>query len=359
MTIPATMSGVQLVAHGGPEALVWNDAIPTPMPGRGEVLTRVLAAGVNNTDINTRVGWYNRDVTGATEEGGAAEDAGGWSGALNFPLIQGGDLCGEVIALGEGVTGFAIGDRVTCAINQPIPTAEAPTRFMALGSEYDGAFAEYCRVPADQLFNVSTSPLSNFEIAAMPCAYGTAFNLIHRSGIREDEQVLITGASGGVGLAAVQLARHRGAEVTAITSPTKADTVMEAGAARVMARGDTPEAEAFDVVIDIVGGPAFGSLLNALKPGGRYAVSGAIAGPVVEADLRVIYLKDITIFGCTYTPREVFAELVGIINAGAIRPVIAATYPLKEIAVAQAAFLEKSAAGKIVLIPGASRGPSE
>lgn len=353
MTIPPTMSGVQLVAHGGPEALVWNDTIPTPMPGPGEVLTRVLAAGVNNTDINTRIGWYNADVTDATTEGGAAEEAGGWSGALPFPLIQGGDLCGEVVAVGANVSGIAPGMRVTCALNQAIPTSDAPTRFQALGSELDGAFAEYCRVPADQVFDVSASPLSDVEIAAMPCAYGTAINLVSRSGVSGGERVLITGASGGVGLAAVQLAVHRGAKVTAVTSPAKADAVRAAGAIAVIGREDAPAGDAYDVVIDVVGGPAFPGLLSALKPGGRYAVSGAIAGPIVEADLRVIYLKDITIFGCTFTPKAVFAELVEIIRSGAIRPVIAATYPLRDIAAAQAAFMQKSTAGKIVLIPGA------
>ncbi|MEL7465141.1 MAG: zinc-binding dehydrogenase [Pseudomonadota bacterium] len=351
MTIPPTMSGVQLVAHGGPEALVWNDAIPTPMPGPGEVLARVLAAGVNNTDVNTRIGWYNADVTGATDEGGA-DEAGGWSGALNFPLIQGGDLCGEVVAVGDGVDLIDLGARVTCPLNQAIPTDDAPTRFQALGSELDGAFAEYCRIPADQVFTVDGSPLSDVEIAAMPCAYGTAINLVTRSGVKAGERVLVTGASGGVGLAAVQLSAYRGADVTAVTSPGKAETVRKAGAKEVIGRDDAPDPGAFDAVIDIVGGRAFGGLLNALKPGGRYAVSGAIAGPIVEADLRVVYLNDITIFGCTYTPKEVFADLVEIIRTGAIRPVIAATYPLRDIAAAQAEFMQKSAAGKIVLIPG-------
>jgi alcohol dehydrogenase len=93
------MKGVQLIGHGGPDKLVWNDSLPTPRPGPGEVLVRVLAAGVNNTDINTRIGWYSRDVTGGTAEvdPDAGVEAGGWAGALRFPLIQGGDLCGEVV----------------------------------------------------------------------------------------------------------------------------------------------------------------------------------------------------------------------------------------------------------------------
>ena len=215
--IPAVMEGVQLVGHGGPDKLVWNDAIPVPQPGSGQVLVKVLAAGVNNTDINTRVGWYSSDVTGATEDVGVeGVEAGGWSGALHFPRIQGGDLCGRVVAVGDGVEGFGIGARVTCAINQPIPTPDNPLAFQALGSEMDGAFAEYCLVDADQLYDVTASPLSDVEVAAMPCAFGTAWNLVSRSGVKKGDRVYVTGASGGVGLAAVQLGVLLGAEVTAV-----------------------------------------------------------------------------------------------------------------------------------------------
>ena len=168
MSVPSTMKGVQLTGHGGPEKLVWNDAIPTPQPGPGEALVRVLAAGVNNTDINTRIGWYAKEVTESTDTVNPDDEieAGGWSGALSFPLIQGGDLCGEVVALGDGVTNVAPGMRVTCPTNQPNPTESAPTRFLAIGSEFDGAFAQFCLVPAVQLHDVSASPLEDVEIAA-------------------------------------------------------------------------------------------------------------------------------------------------------------------------------------------------
>ncbi|MEM7177364.1 MAG: alcohol dehydrogenase family protein [Pseudomonadota bacterium] len=351
-SLPATMSGVQLTGHGGPEKLVWNSQIPMPRPGPGEVLVRVLAAGVNNTDINTRVGWYAKEVREATDTAGAGNvEAGGWGGALEFPRIQGGDLCGRVVALGEDAMGFEIGQRVTCAINQPMPGPENPVGFVALGSEFDGAFAEFCKVPADQLFDVSGSPLSDIEIAAIPCAFGTAENLVVRSGIRATDHVLITGASGGVGMAAVQLAKLRGAHVTAQASGPKQAAVRAAGADRVLDRGETPAPGSLSVVIDIVGGPGWGGLIEALSPGGRYATSGAIAGPIVEADLRTIYLNDITIFGCTYQPREVFLGLVDLVNSGRIRPLISQTYPLAEIARAQADFAEKLYPGKLVLIP--------
>ena len=353
MPIPEVMQGVQLVGHGGSEKLVWNPAIPVPVPGPGEALVRVLAAGVNNTDINTRLGWYAREVTGATDSvgGEAGIEAGGWAGALRFPLIQGGDLCGEVVALGPGTPGPAPGTRVTCPINQPMPTDDAPMRFVALGSEYDGAFAQFCRLPADQLFDVSSAPLSDVEIAAIPCAHGTAFNLLTRAGVAPGEDVLITGASGGVGLAAVALARLLGSRVTAVASPAKQAVVRDEGAQAVLDRGAPPPPRSFDAVIDVVGGPGFQGLLDALKPGGRYAVSGAIAGPVVEADLRVIYLSDLTLFGCTFTPRGVFARLIEMVNAGRVRPRVSRTYPLAEIARAQADFAAKAHPGKLVLIP--------
>lgn len=343
---------MQLTGHGGPEMLVWNEAIKTPVPGPDDVLVRVLAAGVNNTDINTRVGWYSKDVSGATgEASGDGVKSGGWSGALEFPLIQGSDLCGEVVAVGAGVSGFSVGMRVTCPTNQSIATAAEPTRFKAIGSEYDGAFAQYCRVPAVQLYDVSASPLSDREIGVMPCAYGTALNLLSRAKVGAGDHVLITGASGGVGMAAVQLAKHLGARVSAYSSASKATAVLDAGADQVLERGAVPAAQSVSAVIDNVGGDGFNALLMALKPGGRYATSGAIAGPIVTGDLRTIYLNDLTILGCTYTAPEVFARLVEIINTGAVRPLISKTYPLTEIAAAQADFATKRYPGKLVLIP--------
>ncbi|SEN19861.1 alcohol dehydrogenase [Roseovarius tolerans] len=351
MTLPATMSGVYLTRHGGPEALECREDIPVPRPGAGEVLVKVRAAGVNNTDINTREGWYAAEVTGATGETDEGVAAGGWSGALRFPLIQGGDLCGEVVARGNGVTTPALGARVTCPINMPRPTHDTPVGFVALGSEIDGAFAEYCLMKADDLHDVTDAPLSDVEIAAIPCGFGTAMGLLDRAGVEAGQQVLITGASGNVGLAAVQLAAKMGAQVTGVAAPTKAATVREEGAAEVIAR-DTPlPQDHYHAVIDLVGGPGFAALIDALRPGGHYAVAGAIAGPMIHADLRRIYLRDITIHGCTYQAPRVFARLMDMVRAGEVRPRISSTYPLRDIARAQADFQTKAHAGKLVLLP--------
>ncbi len=357
MTVRDSMSVVYLTGHGGLDKLQWREDIPVPQPGKGEVLVKVLAAGVNNTDINTREGWYSADVTGATGEMQEGVEAGGWAGALRFPLIQGGDLCGRVVAHGPGGGAIAVGRRVTCPINQPRPSPESPVGFEALGSEYNGAFAEYCVVPECDLYDVTEAPLSDVEIAAMPCAFGTAAGLLDRAGVASGQRVLITGASGGVGLAAVQLAAQDGAEVVGVASPAKADIVQEAGAVQVLGREDTPPADAFHAVIDLVAGPGWSGLIDALRPGGHYAVAGAIAGPIVEADLRRIYLRDITIHGCTYQPPEVFARLVEKINAGALRPLVAKTYPMRDIRQAQQDFMAKAHAGKLVLLPPAVAAP--
>jgi NADPH:quinone reductase-like Zn-dependent oxidoreductase len=343
MTIPATMSGVQLTRHGGPEALVWRDDIPVPRPGAGEVLVRVLAAGVNMTDINTRVGWY-----------GGEGRAAGWAGAMSLPRIQGSDLCGRIVALGDGVEGLAMGARVICPTNQHEPTTENPIAFVSIGSEFDGAFAQYCLVKARHLHDVSASPLSDTEIGAMPCAYGTAHNLLHRAQVAVGERVLVTGATGGVGLAAVQLALLRGAEVTGQGSLSKSAPLRAMNVA-VLSRESVPKAKAFDVVIDVVGGDGWQQRLDALRPGGRYATSGAVAGAMVQGDLRRVYLNDLTIYGATHQPREVFAGLVTIINTARIRPVVSNTYPLRDIGRAQADLAAGRYPGKLVLIPAETK----
>jgi NADPH:quinone reductase-like Zn-dependent oxidoreductase len=167
-----------------------------------------------------------------------------------------------------------------------------------------------------------------------------------------------TGASGGVGLAAVQLAKRRGATVTAVCSAAKADEVRAEGADRTIDRGTDLVAElgrnSFDVVIDMVGGPEAGQLLELLRQGGRYAIAGAISGPIAEVDLRTIYLKDLTLFGCTFQEDEVFENLIRYIEANEIHPVVAKTYPLSDIAQAQEDFLSKKHTGKLVLLPPAA-----
>jgi NADPH:quinone reductase-like Zn-dependent oxidoreductase len=359
--IPETMTAVLLTGHGGLDKLAYRTDVPVPKPAPGEVLIRVRAAGINNTDINTRIGWYSKSVTGATGSGGAgefqvADDAdGSWSGEpLKFPRIQGADCCGHIVAVGEGVPASRIGERVLVTTIQGAASGAAEYESVTYGSECDGAFAQYAIARSSETFKV-TCDWSDAELASIPCAYSTAEGMLQRAEIGKGERVLITGASGGVGSAAVQLARRRGADVIAVAGAAKADAVRALGADRVVPRGADLIAalgrDGLDAVVDLVGGPEWPHLLEVLRRGGRYVTAGAIAGPIVELDLRTLYLKDLRLLGCTWQDRAVFAALVSYIERGEIRPLVARTYPLSEIRRAQEDFLAKGFVGKLVLIP--------
>ena len=359
MTLPETMHGVQLVGHGGIDKLVYREDLPTPKPGIGEVLIRVAAAGVNNTDINTRIGWYSKSVSEDTDTGGATgfdtvnDDDASWSGVpLTFPRIQGADVCGRIIAVGADISPARIGERVLVQTMQPL-TAAASFSCISFGSECDGGFAQYTVAKSEFTFAVNCN-WSDAELASVPCAYSTAENMLHRTSV-DAETVLVTGASGGVGSAAVQLAKRRGAWVIALSSLAKLDEVLALGADQVIDRNAdiiaTLGNEAVDVVIDLVAGPGWPALLKVLKRGGRYITAGAIAGPMVELDVRTLYLKDLTLFGSTFQDDVIFPNLISYIEAGEIRPTLAATYPLVDIARAQEDFLAKKHTGKLVLLP--------
>lgn len=344
-TLPETMYGVALIGHGGPEMLAWRDDLPVPVPGPTDVLVKVAAAGVNNTDINTRIGWYSKGDNDA--------DDAGWTGeALKLPRIQGADIAGHVAAVGAEVDPARVGDRVL--LEPCLREAEGQMREPPwyIGSECDGGFAEYVRIAARHAHKIDTA-LTDVELASFPCSYSTAENMMTRARLGQGETVLITGASGGVGSAAVQIAQARGARVIAIASPAKADALKALGAEVTVGRDDNPldilGANSVDVVIDLVGGSHWPVLLDLLRPRGRYAVSGAIAGPMVELDLRTLYLKDLSFFGCTSLEPEVFPTLVRRIETGEVKPLVAATYPLREINAAQEAFGTKAHVGKFVL----------
>ncbi|PJI93012.1 NADPH:quinone reductase-like Zn-dependent oxidoreductase [Yoonia maricola] len=342
---PETMRGVALTGHGGPECLEWREDLPRPAPMAGEVLIRVAAAGVNNTDINTRVGWYSK---GDNDAGDAS-----WAGApLRFPRVQGIDVCGHIVAVGSGADPAQIGARVLVEPCLTHAQGQMLARPWFLGSECDGGFAEYCTVAARHAYAIS-SPLSDVELASFPCSYSTAENMLTRTNLRDGETVLITGASGGVGSAAVQLAKARGAQVAVITRASKAQSLRDLGADIVVDRDandvQTLGADSIDVVVDLVAGDMFPRLLNVLRPKGRYAVAGAVGGPMVSLDVRTLYLKDLSFFGCTALEQEVFGKLIKRIETGAIKPLVGAVFPLKDISAAQRAFAEKNYTGKVVL----------
>jgi NADPH:quinone reductase-like Zn-dependent oxidoreductase len=343
--LPPKMRGVWLTGHGDFDQLEIRRDLPVPQPGPRDVLIRVSAAAVNNTDINTRIGWYSKQV-------GASEDAS-WGGTpLPLPLIQGADVCGHIAAVGAEVSPERIGERVLVEPCLWEVKGQTLTQPWYLGSECDGGFAEYIVVASRHARSVK-SRHSDIELASFPCSYSTAENLLTRAHVEAGDRVLVTGASGGVGSAAVQLATTRGAEVTAITRAAKAPQVLELGATKAIPREATLLQElgknSMDVVVDLVAGDQWPQFLEVLRSRGRYAVSGAIAGPIVQLDVRTLYLKDLSFFGCTVLEPDVFPNLVQCIESARIRPLVAQVFPLEQIVDAQKAFLSKQHVGKIVL----------
>jgi len=343
--IPQNMTAVLLTGHGNFDKLEIRDDIPVPKPGSYDVLIRVGAAAVNNTDINTRTAWYSKGD-------GVSSDAS-WSGdAIHFPRIQGADVCGRIVAVGDKVSKNRLNERVLvepCIREANGKKLEYPWYF---GSECDGGFSEYTVVASCHAYQIESS-LSDVELASFPCSYSTAENLLTRANITANDTILITGASGGVGSAVVQLAKARGAEVVAITSSSKSDKVLTLGAGKILLREDsvvqTLGRNSIDAIIDLVAGKQWPELLDVLRPSGRYAVAGAIGGPLVELDVRTLYLKDLSLFGCTVLGKEIFSNLIKHIEQNDIAPVVARTFPLAKIIAAQKYFVKKHHIGKVIL----------
>jgi NADPH:quinone reductase-like Zn-dependent oxidoreductase len=340
-----------LTGFGGPDMLHYREDVPEPVAGPGEVRVRVAATGMNNTDIWTREGRYGSGDDPSAVTGWRREP-------LRFPRIQGADVVGYLDQLGEGVPA---GDRVMIdpMLYTGDETALAHTDY--LGSERDGGYADYVTVPAANVHRID-SPLTDVELASFPTAYATALRMLNRAEVGEGDTVLVTGASGGVGSALLQLATVRGARPVALVGDGKQEAARELGAVLAVERdtadlaGAVAPAGPVDVVADVVGGSGFGRLLNVLRPFGRYVTAGGIAGPVVETDLRTVYLKQLTLLGSSFATHEEFAALVDLIRrsrrqprTGSVRPVVAATYPLDELARAQADFVAKRFVGKLVI----------
>lgn len=344
------MLAAVLTRFGGPEALRVRE-VPVPRAGPGEVLVRVSAAGVNNTDVWTREGAYGLP--------GQPEALAGWRGPVDFPRIQGGDIAGAVAGVGDGVDPALAGRRVLVdpALYDGPGSDANPVGL--LGSEVDGGFAQYVVVSAARVHDMTASPLSDEELACLPVSYGTAMGMLERAEVGPDETVLVTGASGGVGLALVQLATARGARVVALTAKNKSDLIRQAGARSVVHRDSSSLAAAItqvvpgglDAVADVVGGDTVAAVLPTVRDGGRWVIAGAVAGPVITFDLRRLYLHNIRLIGSSmHTPAH-FAQLAEAAALGTIRPRVAARYGLTDIHTAQSEFLKRAHVGKIVIIP--------
>lgn len=340
------MRAVVLTGFGGVDRLDVRD-VAAPEPGPDEVRLMVSATAINNTDVWTREGAYG------------AEEPAGWLGPIDFPRIQGADVCGYVDAVGRGVDSELVGRRVL--VDPVLTYTNGPEQLVArvLGSEADGGYAEYMVVRVDRIHDVTQSPLTDTQLACLPISYGTATGMLERASVRSGETILVSGASGGVGLALVGLAARRGARVVALSTAGKADAVRACGADEVLDRGSGDlgqqiaaiAPDGLDAVADVVAGGLLAAALPHLRAGGRWVVAGAVAGPVVQLDLRDLYLRSISLLGSTmHTPQQ-FKVLVEAANAGNVEPIVSATYPLAEVREAQEQVALREHVGKIVLLP--------
>ena len=348
-SVPEQMTAVRILGHGGLEALDVAQ-VPVPVPRAGEVLVKVGAVALNNTDLWTRQGAYGAP--------GDPDALAGWRGPIDFPRIQGADVAGVIAAVGPLGDSRLVGRRVV--IDPAIYDTQGPDAnpIGLMGSEWDGGYAEYVIAPVHHTHDVTGSSLSDAQLAALPTAYGTALGMIERGGVREGDIVLVTGASGGVGLALVQLASARGAWVLAVSSTSKLEPVRQAGADEVIDRAQSvleqvraASGGGVDVVLDVVAGDLMGEGLSLLREGGRWVVAGALGGHGVAFDVRRLYLHNAQIIGSSmHTPAH-FALLMDIARHAQVRPVIAETYPLDQASQAQEELGRRRHVGKIVLQP--------
>ena len=316
---------------GPPERLVVEN-LPSPSPGPGEIVVRTRAAAVNFPDLLTLEGKYQVRPP--------------------LPFTPGKEAAGLVAEIGEGVTEFAPGDRVMVQVEW-------------------GAYAEEILVPASQAYPVPEA-IGFEEAAAIGIAGQTAhFALVERAAAAEGDRVLVTGASGSVGLAALQVAKALGCETIAgLTTMSKEDLVRANGADHVidLSLGDPRESirgqvkravgGGVDVVVEMIGGETFDGAIRAVDFGGRLVVVGFAGGTIPSLRANYLLLKNIAVTGVNWAAnrdrdparvRRVQAELFGMLAARQLRMPVQASYPMAEVAKACAVLSERRVRGKVVL----------
>ena len=356
-SIPATMHAVLLTGHGGLDKLVYRTDVPVPKPAPGEVQIEVSACGMNNTDVWVRLGSYGTDE----DPNAVASWRRGNTPTLTFPRIQGADTAGRIVAVGEGVATSRIGERIMLDFSMYNRDDDSLADIDYIGHGRDGGYAEYMTAPAANAHVVRTD-MSDIELATFCCAYLTGEHMLDRAKVRGGERVLVTGASGGVGSGLIQLCRARGAIPYAVVGPGKDRAVLDIGAEAAITRGAddlvgqvmaATGGKPIDVVADVVAGPLFNDLLRVLRPEGRYTTAGAIGGPLVQLDLRTVYLKHLQLHGSSQGSRGAFRRLVRYIEEGKIRALVGGVYKLSEFHKAQTDFMAKNFIGKLVVVPDA------
>jgi len=366
-SIPATMAAMLLTGHGGTNRLEYHEDVTTPRPGRDEVLVKVTATAKNNTDRKAREGLYptknKGDVTSFAMSG---------SPTFTFPRIQGADVAGRVVAVGDGVDQARVGERGLLDFN----LYADDRRDINLTPDYyghgaDGGFAEYIAVPSDQFHHVSNPEIDDAGLAALGmCSYQTGLHMLTSAGVKAGERVLVTGASGGVGTALIQMCRAMGAIPYALSKRDKADALLELGAEAVLDRSDMDEfaervqeitgGRPIDAVMDLVGGEVTDRFIDAMifdmkarSTYPRLSIAGASGGNLSEIMWTRIYLYQVQIFGVSHGTREEAEQLIAWIRGGQLKPVLHAAFRLSELRTAEEYFVNRGSnfLGKIVIVP--------
>ena len=336
------MKAMVLREHGA-GGLRYETDFPDPVPGPGDVVVLVRATALNYHDVFTRRGMPGIRIA--------------------MPAIMGLDVAGEIAALGADVTGWSIGDRV---LGDPINRVEGGLT----GETVHGGLAEYCRLRAHQLVAIPDG-IDFIQAAALPCAYGTARRMMYTNGrVAAGEKVLILGASGGVGVCCVQLAKLARATVIAATSSTeKAERLLALGADQTI---DTTEQDfvdaiyqlcgkptrrgagsdrGVDVVVNYTGGDTWTKSLRILRVGGRLLTCGATAGYNPPEDIRYIWTYELQILGSNGWAREDVTALLDMVESGRLAAVVDATYPLERTTEALTRLENRQVFGKLVITP--------
>lgn len=330
-------------AHGGPEALAFESGFPDPTPGEGDVIVAVKAASLNYHDVFTRRGMPGIKVP--------------------MPAIMGLDVAGEIAEVGPGVIGWRKGDRV---LVDPINRVEGGL----MGETVHGGLAELCRARAHQLVRIPDG-VSFTDAAALPVAYGTALRMMVTNGhVAKDEKVLILGASGGVGVCCLQLAKLAGAEVIACAgTDAKAKRLAELGADRtinytekdfvkeVYAMYGKPTRRGagtdlgLDVVVNYTGGDTWVKSLRVLKVGGRLLTCGATAGFDPKEDIRFIWTFELKVLGSNGWMRPDIEKLLELVQSGKLKVLVDKVFKLEDAGEALRVIEDREVFGKIVVAP--------
>jgi len=334
------MRAVLTTAHGGPEVLELRSDYPRPEPAAGEVLVKVAATAINFHDVFTR-----RGMPGIK---------------IQLPVVVGSDIAGTVDALGQGVPAHWLGKRVLID-----PVMRDADRMGMLGETTDGGRAEYCIAGASML--VEIPPEVTFEqAAALPLAYGTAYRmLITRGALTAGERVMVLGASGGVGVACVQIARLVGAEVLAFAgSDAKLERLREIGATHVGNYADRPFLEfvkqvygkprtsgagGVDVAVNFTGGDTLPDTQRCVRLRGRILCCGATAGFNLSLDARYWWTYEHTLIGSDGWLKEDLSTLLGLVAEGRLSPVIDRVLPLDQTALGESLLERREVVGKVIL----------